>query len=125
VDEESSLYGASSTRRRRSSRNRRGRDGGRPSQHENLQSEECVLGHQFRARPNGVEGGGAGECGRGANGSEQGLDDLAHSVNHQPEFAIHCITEAADRALADGALAMARTTIDLVTEENARTYLLR
>src|ERR1700681_2350551 len=53
---------------------------GRPSQHENLQSQECVLGDQFRARPNSVEGGGAGECGHGANGSEHGLDGLAHSV---------------------------------------------
>jgi hypothetical protein len=47
------------------------------------------------------------------------------AVNHQPEFAVHCITEAADRALADGVLAMAWTTIDLATEENARTHLLR
>jgi amidohydrolase len=47
------------------------------------------------------------------------------AVNHQPEFAAHCITEAADKALADGALAMAWTTIDLATEENARTHLLR
>jgi hypothetical protein len=47
------------------------------------------------------------------------------AVNDQPEFAVHCITEAADRWLADGALAMAWTTIDLVTEENARMHLLR
>jgi hypothetical protein len=53
---------------------------GRPIQHENLQSQECVFGHQFRARPNSVQGGGAGECGRGANGSEQGLDGPAHSA---------------------------------------------
>ena len=62
---------------------------GRPSQHENLLSQECVLGHQIRARPNGVEGGGAGECGRGANWSEQGLDDLAHSVTATLDGAGH------------------------------------
>ena len=42
------------------------------------------------------------------------------AVNHQPEFAAHCVTEAADKALADGALAMAWTSIDLATEQNAR-----
>ena len=55
---------------------------------------------------------------------EQHIESLP-AVNHQPEFAVHCITEAADRGLAIGALAMAWTTFDLVTEENARTHLLR
>ena len=62
---------------------------GRPSQHENLLSQECVLGHQFRARSNGVEGGGGGECGRGTSWSEQGLDDLAHSVTATLDGAGH------------------------------------
>ena len=53
-----------------------------------------------------------------------GIESLP-AVNHQPEFAVHYITETADRGLADGALAVAWTTIDLVTEENARTHLLR
>jgi amidohydrolase len=35
------------------------------------------------------------------------------AVNHQPEFAQHCATEQADKALCDGALAMAWTCIDL------------
>src|ERR1700730_14945409 len=48
-----------------------------------------------------------------------GIESLP-AVNHQPEFAAHCVTEAADKALADGALAMAWTTIDLATEEHAR-----
>jgi amidohydrolase len=48
-----------------------------------------------------------------------GIESLP-AVNHQPEFAAHCVTEAADKALADGALAMAWTTIDLATEKNAR-----
>jgi amidohydrolase len=34
------------------------------------------------------------------------------AVNHQPEFAAHCVTAAADQALADGALALAWTAID-------------
>jgi amidohydrolase len=48
-----------------------------------------------------------------------GIESLP-AVNHQPEFAAHCVTEAADKALADGALAMAWTSIDLATEQNAR-----
>jgi hypothetical protein len=52
-----------------------------------------------------------------------GIDSLPAS-NHQPEFAAHCITEAADKALRDGALAMAWTAIDLATDAHLRTYLL-
>jgi hypothetical protein len=36
-------------------------------------------------------------------------------VNHQPEFATHAVTPAADKAVLDGALAMAWTVIDLAT----------
>jgi amidohydrolase len=46
------------------------------------------------------------------------------AVNHQPEFAAHCITEAADKALHDGAVAMAWTAIDLATTDALRTRLL-
>jgi amidohydrolase len=46
------------------------------------------------------------------------------AVNHQPEFAAHCITEAADKALYDGAVAMAWTAIDLATTDALRTRLL-
>jgi len=38
------------------------------------------------------------------------------AVNHQPEFAAHCTTEAADKALTDGALAMAWTAIDMACD---------
>lgn len=38
------------------------------------------------------------------------------AVNHQPEFTEHCASEAADRAVVDGAKAMAWTVIDLVSE---------
>jgi metal-dependent amidase/aminoacylase/carboxypeptidase family protein len=44
--------------------------------------------------------------------------------NHQPEFTEHCATEAADRAVIDGALAMAWTAIDLATDEGLRGRLL-
>jgi amidohydrolase len=47
------------------------------------------------------------------------------AVNHQPEFAAHCVTAAADQALVDGAIAMAWTAIDLATEEAARAHLLK
>jgi len=44
-----------------------------------------------------------------------GINSLP-AVNHQPEFAAHCITDAADKALADGALAMAWTCINLARD---------
>lgn len=52
-----------------------------------------------------------------------GIDSLP-AVNHQPEFAAHCVTEAADRALADGAVALAWTAIDCATDEAVRTRLM-
>ena len=45
-------------------------------------------------------------------------------VNHQPEFAAFCVTPVADRAVVDGALAMAGTTIDAATTEPTRSRLL-
>jgi amidohydrolase len=52
-----------------------------------------------------------------------GIDSLP-AVNHQPEFAAHCITPAADQALRDGALALAWTAIDCATDPALRTRLL-
>jgi amidohydrolase len=52
-----------------------------------------------------------------------GIDSLP-AVNHQPEFAAHCVSAAADQALADGALAMAWTAIDLATDAELRARLL-
>jgi amidohydrolase len=52
-----------------------------------------------------------------------GINSLP-AVNHQPEFAAHCITDAADKALADGALAMAWTCIDLATDRQMRERLI-
>jgi metal-dependent amidase/aminoacylase/carboxypeptidase family protein len=53
-----------------------------------------------------------------------GIDSLP-AVNHQPEFAAHCNKPAADRALSDGALAMAWTAIDLAQIAAVRERLIR
>jgi amidohydrolase len=53
-----------------------------------------------------------------------GINSLP-AVNHQPEFTAHCMTAAADKALVDGALAMAWTAIDLATDAQVRERLLR
>ena len=52
-----------------------------------------------------------------------GINSLP-AVNHQPEFAAHCITARADKALVDGALAMAWTCIDLATDREIRDRLI-
>ena len=52
-----------------------------------------------------------------------GIDSLP-AVNHQPEFTAHCITEAADQAVLDGALAMAWTAIDMATDDRLRQRLI-
>jgi amidohydrolase len=46
------------------------------------------------------------------------------AVNHQPEFAKHCVTQVADQAVMDGALAMAWTAIDLASDESMRSRLI-
>ena len=46
------------------------------------------------------------------------------AVNHQPEFAAACVTESADAALRDGALAMAWTAVDAATDGGLRDRLL-
>ena len=53
-----------------------------------------------------------------------GIDSLP-AVNHQPEFTAHCVTEVADKALLDGALAMAWTVIDLASDTRVRERLMR
>jgi amidohydrolase len=52
-----------------------------------------------------------------------GINSLP-AVNHQPEFTAHCITAHADKALIDGALAMAWTCIDMATNAAVRERLL-
>jgi amidohydrolase len=53
-----------------------------------------------------------------------GIDSLP-AVNHQPEFAAHCVTEAADRALYDGAVALAWTAVDAAGDPPLRARLLK
>jgi len=52
-----------------------------------------------------------------------GINSLP-AVNHQPEFAAHCVTPDADKALGDGAVAMAWTCIDLATNKDIREGLM-
>ena len=43
--------------------------------------------------------------------------DCFPTVNHQPEFAAKTVTESGERAIRDGALAMAWTVIDLAEQD--------
>ena len=52
-----------------------------------------------------------------------GIDSLP-AVNHQAEFAAACVTPIADRAVLDGAIAMAHTIIDAATDATVRKHLL-
>jgi amidohydrolase len=52
-----------------------------------------------------------------------GINSLP-AVNHQREFTDCCVTDSADQAVYDGALAMAWTAIDLATDVKLRARLL-
>ena len=52
-----------------------------------------------------------------------GIDSLP-AVPHQPAFAAHAVSEAADRAVVDGAAALAMTAVDLATDDDQRERLL-
>lgn len=52
-----------------------------------------------------------------------GINSLP-AVNHQPEFTAHCVKPEADRAVVDGALAMAWTAIDAALDSELRARLL-
>jgi amidohydrolase len=52
-----------------------------------------------------------------------GINSLP-AVNHQPEFTAHCITPDADKALVDGAMAMAWTCIDMAATDELRERLI-
>lgn len=52
-----------------------------------------------------------------------GINSLP-AVNHQPEFTAHCITADADKALIDGAMAMAWTCVDMAANAGVRERLL-
>jgi amidohydrolase len=53
-----------------------------------------------------------------------GINSLPAS-NHQPEFTAHCVTADADRAVLDGALAMAWTATDIAQSAPLRERLIR
>jgi amidohydrolase len=85
-----------------------------------------ALGRRFSERPD-----------RGAGSTDMGNVSLAlpsihptigidalPAVNHQREFAAKCVTPAADRAVTDGAVAMAWTAIDAATDPALRSRLL-
>ncbi len=52
-----------------------------------------------------------------------GIDSMP-AVNHQPDFTARCVTEPADRAAIEGALAMAWTAIDMAADESLRARLI-
>jgi metal-dependent amidase/aminoacylase/carboxypeptidase family protein len=45
------------------------------------------------------------------------------AVNHQPEFAAHCATPAADQAVIDGAIGLAWTAIDIANDASLSARL--
>jgi amidohydrolase len=51
--------------------------------------------------------------------------DSHPAVNHQPEFAAHCVRPAADKAVVDGAIALAWTAIDAASDVGIRARLLK
>jgi amidohydrolase len=53
-----------------------------------------------------------------------GINSLP-AANHQPEFTAHCITEEADKAVIDGALAMAWTAIEMAGDAAMRNRLIK
>jgi hypothetical protein len=50
--------------------------------------------------------------------------DCGDAVNHQPEFAAACATPSADRAVSDGALALALTGLAAATDDAQRERLI-
>ncbi len=91
-----------------------------------------ALGRQFRASAGGalsaLSAAGSTDMGNVSRRMPAihpivGINSLP-AVNHQPEFAAHCATEEADRAIFDGALAMVWTAIDAATDPALRARLL-
>ena len=46
------------------------------------------------------------------------------AVNHQPEFTAACVSPSADRAVRDGALALALTALAAATDDEQRDRLI-
>ena len=85
-----------------------------------------ALGRVFPELPGGPPAGAATDMGNVSHAVPSihpmlGLDCLP-AVNHQPEFAAACATPAADRAVLDGATAMAWTAVDLASSAQRATH---
>lgn len=83
-----------------------------------------ALGRVFPDLPGGPPAGAATDMGNVSHAVPSihpmlGLDCLP-AVNHQPEFTAACATPAADRAVLDGATAMAWTAVDLARASSAQ-----
>jgi hypothetical protein len=50
--------------------------------------------------------------------------DSGDAVNHQPEFAAACVAPAADKAVIDGAVALAWTALDIASNDALRKRLM-
>jgi metal-dependent amidase/aminoacylase/carboxypeptidase family protein len=50
--------------------------------------------------------------------------DCGAAVNHQPEFTAACVSPSADRAVRDGALALALTALAAATDDEQRERLI-
>jgi metal-dependent amidase/aminoacylase/carboxypeptidase family protein len=50
--------------------------------------------------------------------------DCGDAVNHQPEFTAACVSPSADRAVRDGALALALTALAAATDDEQRERLI-
>jgi amidohydrolase len=86
------------------------------------------LGRTFIKLPAGTSGGFSTDMGNVSQAIPSihptiGIASMP-AVNHQPEFTAHCIKPQADRALLDGALAMAWTAIDLASNRALRDQLI-
>jgi amidohydrolase len=97
-----------------------------------------ALGRVFAdPEPHVVAKGGGGSRAMGAGSTDMGNVSLqlpsihpliginsAPAVNHQPEFTAACATPDADRAVVDGALAMAWSAIDIASDAALRQRLI-
>jgi amidohydrolase len=100
------------------------------------------LGRQFLATGPGGPDGAAGEDAASAGRMNRASTDMGNvsmvvpaihpyigigslpAVNHQKEFAAHCVTPVADQALIDGAIGLAWTAADAARDEAIRGRLL-
>ena len=85
------------------------------------------LGRKFLTLPSGSGGGASTDMGNVSLVIPSihpaiGIDSMP-AVNHQPEFTAHCIKPEADKAVIEGALAMAMTIVDIAGDARLRGEL--